>query len=189
MPTEPTPTPVDLSTFDNQWYQPGGSALTRLLWYLVNALFFINPLQPINGLKIRLLRAFGAKIGQGVIIKPGVNIKYPWRLRVGDHVWIGERVWIDNLADIDIEDHVCLSQGAMLLTGNHDYTRSTFDLMVGSITLRRGCWVGAQSVVCPGVEVGSHAVLAVGSVASRNLAPDHIYRGNPAEPVKSRIRK
>jgi putative colanic acid biosynthesis acetyltransferase WcaF len=184
---ESTPTRrVDLSTFNNDWYQPGGSAFQRLVWYFVNALFFISPLNPISGLKVWLLRAFGAKVGQGVIIKPGVNIKYPWRLDIGDHVWIGERVWIDNLADVRIEAHVCLSQGAMLLTGNHDYRRSSFDLMIGEITLRQGCWIGAKTVVCPGVEVGAHAVLSVGSIANRNLAPDQIYRGNPAEVVRGR---
>ena len=52
---------------------------------------------PISGFKRFLLRLFGAKIGKGVVIKPCVNIKYPWKLRIGNYVWIGENVWIDNL--------------------------------------------------------------------------------------------
>ena len=78
-------------------------------------------------LKIYLLKIFGAKIGKGVIIKPGVNIKYPWNLYIGDHVWIGENVWIDNLDDVIINNHVCVSQGAMLLCGNHNYKKSSFN--------------------------------------------------------------
>lgn len=179
--------PTDLSRYDNAWYQPGGSPLKRVLWYFVNALFFISPLNPINSLKVSLLRAFGARVGEGVIIKPGVNIKYPWRLRIGDHVWIGERVWIDNLADVEIGPHCCLSQGAMLLTGNHHFKLPTFDLMTEGIVLEAGAWVGAQTVVTPGVKVGSHAVLTVGSVASQDLEPYTIYRGNPAQPVKKRV--
>lgn len=188
MPTDPSSRSVDLSTFRNDWYQPGGTPLKRVAWYMVNALFFINPLNPLNGFKVWLLRAFGAQVGQGVIIKPGVNVKYPWRLRLGDHVWIGERVWIDNLADVLIEDHVCVSQGAMLLTGNHDYRKESFDLMIGAITLRRGSWVGAKCVVCPDVELGEYAVLSVGSIASHDLAAAMIHRGNPAQPLRPRWR-
>ena len=64
---------------------------------------------------------FGAKIGKGVIIRPGVSVKYPWKLQIGDNTWIGENVWIDNLSNIIIGKNVCVSQGAMLLSGNHNY--------------------------------------------------------------------
>lgn len=177
----------DLSTYDNSWYNPGGGALKRLFWYFVNALFFINPFNPLSGLKVRLLRLFGAKVGKGVIIKPGVNIKYPWLLEVGNHVWIGEKVWIDNLTYIRIDDHVCLSQGAMLLTGNHNYKKPSFDLMIGEITLETGCWIGAQAVVCPGVRCQKRSILAVASVATKDLVENTIYQGNPAQPVHQRL--
>lgn len=180
-----TPT-VDLSTFDNRWYQPGGSPLKRLLWYYVNLLFFTNRYFPFMAPKVWLLRLFGAKVGKGLVIKPAVNIKYPWRLSMGDHVWIGEGVWIDNLADVTLGDHVCLSQGAMLLTGNHDYTSPGFDLIVKGIELAPGAWVGAQAVVCPGVRLASHAILAVGSVATKSLEAFGIYQGNPAQKVRER---
>lgn len=126
-------------------------------------------------------------MGKKVLIKPGVNIKYPWQLEIGDNCWIGERVWIDNLAKVRIGSHVCLSQGAMLLCGNHDYGKSTFDLILGEIKLEDGAWIGALSVVGPGVTVGSHALLSVGSVATRNLDGWKIYRGNPAEVVCERV--
>lgn len=177
---------VNNASFNNDWYQVGASKPKVLLWYLVNALCFINPLNPSSGLKVRLLRLFGAEVGHGVVIKPGVNIKYPWKLHIGDHAWIGERVWIDNLGTVRVGNHVCLSQGAMLLCGNHDYKKTTFDLLVGDITLEAGSWVGAQAIVCPGVTVGSHAILAVKSVATRDLNPYTIYQGNPAQAVRTR---
>jgi putative colanic acid biosynthesis acetyltransferase WcaF len=150
-------------------------------------LFFINPLNPLNSLKRLLLRLFGARVGVGVVIKPGVNIKYPWRLSIGDWSWIGEGVWIDNLADVTIGSHVCISQGAMLLTGNHDYKSNTFDLIIESIIIKDGCWIGARSTVCPGVHCGEHAVLAVGSIATKSLKAWTIYQGNPALPLRERI--
>lgn len=176
---------TDLSRFDNSWYDPG-PRWKVLLWYLTNSLL-LNTYLPIPiALKIRTLRLFGAKIGTGVVIKPAVNIKYPWLLQVGNHVWIGEQVWIDNLSNVILGDHVCLSQGAMLLTGNHDYRRPTFDLTAQPITLENGVWIGAKSVVCPGVRCQSHAVLAVNSVATKQLEAYGIYQGNPAVLVRQR---
>lgn len=179
---------VDFSQYNNDWYKKeiGAGKLKQLVWYFVNTIFFANGLFPISSLKVMLLRIFGAKIGARVVIKPGVNIKYPWMLTVGDNTWIGEDVWIDNLTIVRIGKNVCLSQGSMLLTGNHNYRKTTFDLMIGSITLDDGVWIGAKSMVCPGIICESHAVLAAGSVATRNLAAYTVYQGNPALPVKSR---
>lgn len=134
-----------------------------------------------------LLRAFGARVGKGVVIKPAVNIKYPWKLSIGNHVWVGEKAWIDNLAQVSIADNCCISQGAMLLCGNHNFRKTTFDLITLPIILQEGAWVGAHSVVCPGVTCASHSVLAVNSVATKNLEPYAIYQGNPATKVKERI--
>lgn len=176
----------NLSAYDNSWYHPGGTFLKRILWLFINAFFFKTTLLPISKLKVVLLRLFGARIGRNVEIKPCVSIKYPWHLTIGDYAWIGENVWIDNLTTTLIGSNVCISQGAMLLTGNHNYKLSTFDLIVKGIIIEEGAWIGAQSVVCPGVKVESHAVLAVGSVATTNLNSYTIYQGNPA--VKVRLR-
>ena len=81
---------------------------------------------------------------------------------------------------------MCISQGALLLTGNHDYTRSTFDYRNAPITVEAGAWIGAKSVVCAGVKVHSHAILTVGSVATKDLEAYGIYQGNPAVKVRER---
>lgn len=176
---------TDLSTYDNSWYQPG-SAIRRGLWYLVNALFFMNPLFPFSGAKVGLLRLFGAKVGKGVVIKPCVNIKYPWKLKLGDYVWIGERVWIDNLDEVILHNHVCISQGAFLLCGNHHYKKSTFDLVVQPIELEEGVWIGARAVVPPGVICKSHSMLTANSMAHGVLEAYGIYQGNPAVKIRQR---
>jgi putative colanic acid biosynthesis acetyltransferase WcaF len=178
---------TQLSTYNNSWYNPGGGPIKRLLWYYINILFLMNPLNPFSGLKVFLLRLFGAKVGKGVVIKPNVNIKYPWLLEIGDYTWIGERAWIDNLAQVKIGKNCCISQGAMLLCGNHNYKKPTFDLIVKPITLEDGAWVGALSVVCPGVTIKSHAILTVQSVAAETLEPFALYKGNPAVRIRERV--
>ena len=163
------------------------SRLKQGIWYFVNVLFFKNPFIILSGLKVGLLKLFGAKIGKGVVIKPSVNIKYPWKLQIGNHCWIGEDVWIDNLEDVIIGNNVCLSQGALLLTGNHNYKKSTFDLMPGEIVIEDGAWIGAKAIVCPGVTCHTHSILSVASIATKDMDAYYIYKGNPAVKTTERI--
>jgi putative colanic acid biosynthesis acetyltransferase WcaF len=178
---------TDLSKFNNDWYDPKASNLKLIAWFLTNTLIINNYLPIPVVVKIAVLRMFGAKIGKGVMIKPKVNIKYPWFLEVGNYVWIGEMVWIDNFVKVTIEDNACISQGAMLLTGNHDYKKTNFNQIVGEIYIEKGAWVGAKTIVCGGVRCMSHSVLAVGSVTSKDLKPYTIYQGNPAQEVRTRV--
>ena len=177
---------TDLSKFNNSWYNPGASWLTRVMWYCTNTVFF-NSYFPFYPIKIFLLRMYGAKIGRAVVIKPKVNIKYPWNINIGDNVWIGENVWLDSLGKINIGANSCLSQGAMMITGNHNYKKPCFDLMVEDIILEQGVWIGTGAIVCAGVTCKSHSVLTAGSVATHNLETYSIYQGNPAIKIKDRV--
>ncbi len=150
------------------------------MWFFVGAPLFSCTLNPISAVRRVLLRLFGASVGAGVVIKPGVRVKYPWLLSVGNSSWIGEDVWIDNLTPVTIGNHVCLSQGAYLCTGNHDWSDPAFGLVVKPITLRDGSWVGAKSMLCPGVTIGEYGVAAAGSVVSSDIPAYEIHVGNPA---------
>lgn len=177
---------TNLQQYNQQNYDPGSGWLKRIIWFYINAFIFKSSFFPSSALKVFLLRLFGARIGKNVVIRHQVNIKYPWFLKVGNNTWIGEKVWIDNLVSIKIGANVCLSQGAMLLTGNHDYTKSTFDLIKGKIVLKDGVWIGAKAVVCPNIIAEEHSVLSAGSIATKNLEAYFIYQGNPAIKIRER---
>lgn len=177
---------VNIASF-KETLNVGAGRMKYLAWYFISALVFRHSFLPINKLKIGLLRLFGAEIGKGVVIKPCVNIKFPWKLQIGNYSWVGEHVWIDNLATVNIGNNACISQGAYLLTGNHDFTVTTFDLVTKSIIIEDGSWVGAKCVVCPGVVCKTHSILTVGSIATKQLEPYGIYQGNPAIKVKERV--
>jgi putative colanic acid biosynthesis acetyltransferase WcaF len=179
---------TDLSKFDTGEYK-GGPKLKVLLWLFFNYYIFDSAFPWPYSIKRWLLRAFGAKVGNGFVIKQKVRIKYPWRLNIGENCWIGESVWIDNLDNVTIGNNVCVSQGALLLTGNHDYTVSNFPYRLGKIHIEDGVWIGAKSVVCPGVVCKSHSILTVNSVATRQLEAWSIYSGNPAVFVRNRTMK
>ena len=177
---------TDLSRFSSADFDKGAGILKMTLWYFVNALFVRASWNPFMGIKIFLLKAFGAKIGKGLVIKNNVTIKFPWKLTLGDYVWLGENCWIDNLDDITIGNNVCISQGALLITGNHDYTKVGFPYRNAPITVEDGAWIGAKAVVAPGVTIASHSILSLGTVITKDTEPYGIYQGNPGVKVRDR---
>ena len=170
---------VNLDKYNNDWYF-SGTPVKKFFWYFTNIFIFKTMIPIPSFIKCKVLRLFGANIGINVVIKPNVSIKYPWFLQIGDFSWIGENVWIDNLAQVEIGKNCVLSQGSFLLTGSHDYTIESFDLIVKKIVIQDGSWIGAKATVCPGVTLKSHSVLSVGSVATKDLESFGIYQGNPA---------
>ncbi|GAA4093613.1 WcaF family extracellular polysaccharide biosynthesis acetyltransferase [Mucilaginibacter panaciglaebae] len=178
---------TDLKSYNNHPYHPGAGIVKRFLWHYINSFVFKTSLFPVYGIKNTLLRLFGAKLGSQVEVKPNVNIKYPWLLTIGDEVWIGEEVWIDNLVRVTIGSNICLSQGATILTGSHNYKKPSFNLITGPVIIEDGAWIGAKAIINQGITIGSHAVLTTGSVATKNLEPYAVYQGNPAVKIRDRI--
>ena len=178
---------VSLATFQNTWYDPGRSLPVRVLWLAVNRVFLLTSFPWPSRLKAAVLRLFGARVGSGVVLKPRVNVKYPWNLAIGDHSWVGEGAWIDSLAKVTIGSNCCLSQDAMIETGNHDWSKTSFDLVVKEVVLEDGAWAAVRSLLLPGSRLASHAVLGAGSVLSGATERYGVYVGIPATRVKERV--
>lgn len=178
---------IQLEHYDNAWYRPGRPRLLQAVWFFLGLPLLRSRLIPSSALRVSLLRVFGAAVGRGVVIKPGVHIKYPWHLVAGDHCWLGEECWIDNLTTVRLGANVCVSQGAYLCTGNHDWKDPAFGLRVAPISLGDGAWAGARSVLMPGVTLGAGAIAAAGSVVSKDIPAWEIHAGNPAKFAKQRV--
>jgi putative colanic acid biosynthesis acetyltransferase WcaF len=157
-----------------------------ITWYFLSLILFENGFFPISGIKLFILKLYGAKIGFNCVLKPFIKIKYPWKLELGNNVWLGEHVWIDNLDFVLIGSNVCISQGSYLLTGSHAMNTITFDLITKPISIDDGVWICAKSIVLPGIHCKSHSVLSAGSVAKCDLDLNGIYSGNPAILIKKR---
>lgn len=175
---------IDLSGYTTGDFKRGAPRLKEMAWWAVRALFFQTPLPWPSGLRAALLRLFGAKIGEGVVIRSQVNITFPWRFSAGDHVWLGEEVLILSLAPVAIESNCCISQRAFLCTGSHDFSSAAFTLRVSPITIREGSWVAAAAFIAPGVQVGPGSMVAAGSVVLADVPARVVVRGNPAVVAK-----
>ncbi|WP_115948473.1 putative colanic acid biosynthesis acetyltransferase [Rhodococcus wratislaviensis] len=118
-------------------------------------------------LRIWILRAFGAEIGNDVLIRHRVRIHWPWKLSVGNSSWIGEGAWILNLESVSIGNDVCISQDALICTGSHDFNSSTFEFDNGRIFIEDGVWIAARATILRGVRIGENSLIgATALVAS-----------------------
>ncbi len=167
-------------------WHPGAPLLVQILWFSLGAPLLAARWLPGSAWRVLLLRTFGARIGAGCRLKPGLRVKFPWRLVVGQACWLAEDAWLDNLAPITIGDRVCISQGAYLCTGNHDFRSPGFDLRLGPITVGSEAWIAARAVLAPGTQIGTGAVVALGAVVSGAVPAGAIMRGNPAVVVGQR---
>jgi putative colanic acid biosynthesis acetyltransferase WcaF len=175
---------MKLEVYTTGDFQRGASQWKEALWIAVKTLFFMNPLPWPSPLRVGLLKAFGARIGRGVVVRSHVNITFPWRFEVGDHVWIGEGVEVLSLAPVRIGSDVCISQRAFLCTGSHRFGTPMFDLVTKPITIHDRTWIAAQVFVAPGIEIGPDSLAAAGSIVTETVPPHTMVQGNPAVPVK-----
>ena len=159
--------------------------LVKIIWDFFGKPIFSSFLPGTYWRKL-ILRIFGAKIGKGGKIKTNIKISEPWHLSIGDHCWIGENVWIDNLTLVKIANRVCISQGVYICTGNHNYKKDLFNLILEKIVIEDNCWIAAMSIIAPGSILKRGSVICLGSVVSGILEEDGIYKGNPAKLLKSR---
>lgn len=166
---------MKLDTFNNPDFNRGAPWWLEALWIAVSGLLFSTWL-PGSRWRCALLRMFGAKVGRGVVIKPAVRIKFPWKLTVGNYSWLGESVWIDNLDRVEIGDNCCISQGVYFCTGNHRWDKATFDLVTKPIIIEDESWIGARATLLPGVVVHSNCVLSAGFIAAGHYEKDTIYK-------------
>lgn len=178
---------MNLESFNNTSFDRGASTVKQVFWLVVNETLLSSSL-PGSAWRCWLLRVFGARIGRSVVIKSRVRIKFPWKLIVGNYSWIGENVWIDNLEWVKIGSNSCVSQGAYLCTGSHDWSKSSFNLIAKPIVIGEQAWVSAFCKVAPGVTIASGSVCVMGSVVTKSTREWEIWGGNPFGKLRDRPR-
>jgi putative colanic acid biosynthesis acetyltransferase WcaF len=169
-----------LSGFTGRGYDKGRSRLWQGAWLLTQSLFF-QPWWVPARFRVLALRAFGATIGDGVLIRHRVRVHWPWKLTIGNFSWIGEGVWILNLENVAIGQNVCISQEALLCTGSHDRHSPTFEFDNAPIHIGDGSWLGARAVVLRGVTIGCDVVVGATALVAKSV-PDGVIitaRANP----------
>lgn len=164
----------------------GRNAVTVQLWWFVQATLFRFSPQFLYGWRRLLLRLFGAQIGKNVIIRPTVEITYPWKVNIGDHSWIGDNVTLYSLGEIEIGKNTVVSQKSYLCTGSHDYSKSNFPIDAKKITIEDECWLATDVYVAPGITIHKGSVVGARSSVFQSLEGNKVYVGSPAKYIKER---
>jgi putative colanic acid biosynthesis acetyltransferase WcaF len=159
----------------------------RVLWQLVAQLFFRLSPRPLHSWRSFLLRCFGAKVGRGVHVYPGVNIWAPWNLELQDECGIGNGATLYSQAKITIGKRAVISQGVNLCTGTHDYTRPGSPLVARPIVVGDNAWVASEAFVHPGVTIGAGCVIGARAVVVSDMPEWMVCAGHPCKPLKARV--
>jgi putative colanic acid biosynthesis acetyltransferase WcaF len=164
------PSPRRLSLFTGRGYDKGRGRGVCAAWVTIGQPITRSVLCPASA-RVWILRAFGAEIGPGVLIRHDVTIHWPWKLSVGCDSWIGAGAWLLNLEPITIGSDVCVSQWALLCTGSHRWDDPAFEFDNAPIVIEDGAWIAARSTVLRGVTIGHEAVVGAGAVVARDVPP------------------
>lgn len=159
-----------LSLFTGRGYDKGRPIWVQAMWLLTSGLIVSRWWCP-NGVRLAVLRAFGARIGPGALVRHNVKIHWPWKLEIGHSSWIGEGVWILNLEPVSIGANTCVSQDVFVCTGSHDRRSPTFEFDNGPISIGDYVWVAARATILRGVSIGNGATIGATSLVTRDVPP------------------
>lgn len=157
------------------------------LWWFVQATCFRPSPQLFYGWRRFLLRLFGARVGVGVLVRPTVEVTYPWKVELGDHCWIGDHVTLYSLGEIRVGAHAVVSQKSYLCAGSHDMAKADFTITHSPIVVGAGAWIATDVFVAPGCTIGANTVVGARSSVFRSLPPGMVCAGNPARPTRARL--
>lgn len=163
----------NLAGFTGRGYEVGRSPIVRALWLAVSGTVFMRWWCPAR-LRVAILRAFGATIGENVLVRHRVRVHWPWKLSVGDNSWIGEGAWLLNLEPITIGHDVCISQEVLLCAGSHDRRSATFEFDNAPITIEDGAWIAARATVLRGVTIGANTTVGASALVSQSVSSDEV---------------
>jgi putative colanic acid biosynthesis acetyltransferase WcaF len=164
----------------------GRNQFVTQLWWIIQSTFFGCSPQFMYGWRVWLLRLFGAKIGDGVIIRPTARVTFPWKITIGNNTWIGDDVDIYSLGEINIGSNVVISQKSYICSAQHDMHVKTFDMVVKPIIIDDEAWIATDVFIAPGVSIGKGVVVGARSSVFKSLPHGVVAYGSPAKVITTR---
>lgn len=150
----------------------------------------------IKTLQMQLCKNKFAHFDKGAEFRAGAYAVTCSKIHLGKNVVIRPSTMIfadpsnGSAGSVYIEDNVMLGSGVHIYVSNHKYDMPGVDIInqghspAKSVTLRKGCWVGANSIILPGVTIGVNSVVAAGSIVTKNVDDFTVVAGNPAKKIK-----
>lgn len=165
--------------------------ILALLEYCYILLFALPRIPVLNSLKSLSLRVAGSKVGKRVVYYPGVFIFPPGRITIGDDVDFAFRVICTTKGGVRIGSRTLIGYGAQILSADHRIPLGRGPIFSSGhkacpIHIGADVWIGAHAIITQGVSIGEGAVIAAGSVVTRDVPPFAIAGGIPARVLRFR---
>lgn len=151
---------------------------SRVLCAKVNAILpddssYVNYLEELFGRKledVRILTPFSCDFGN--------------RVTFGKNVFINHSAILSSSGGIEFGDNVMVAPGLKIATINHDMYDRHVTYTYGKVTVKENAWIGMGVTICPGVTIGKYAVVAAGSVVTKDVPDYAVVGGVPAKVIK-----
>jgi len=160
-------------------------SISCLIFYFPRHKLIFNPIKKL------FLIIVGAKVGKWVTFYPGIRISTGKNLRIGNEVDLAWGVIITTKGGVEIGDRTLIGYRTQILSSNHIIPANRKRIfeeghVLKRITIGKDVWIGANCVITAGVNIGEGAVVAAGSVVTKNVEPFTIVGGVPARMIKER---
>lgn len=156
------------------------------LWSIAELVFVTNAWQISSALRAKVLRMFGADIGPGVVMRPRIKVRFPWKLKIGARSWIGDGVWIHNQDHVVIGSDVAISQESFITTGSHAYA-DDMALITKPVVIEDGAWVTTRCIVLGGSIVRKSALVTPGTVVRGEIPAGVIFGSGEGKVIGERF--
>jgi maltose O-acetyltransferase len=131
------------------------------------------------------------KIGHEVTVLKGVNFGSGLNIEIGDYSSLNADCWISN--DTIIGKDVMMGPEIIILSSSHNFERTDTPMREQGAPPRQpvyigdDVWIGTRSIILPGVKVGDHAIVAAGSIVTKDVPEWSVVGGNPAKIIRNRL--
>jgi len=116
------------------------------------------------------------------ILSP-MQIDYGCQIIIHNRVFINHSVCINAAAIVEIEEDVQIGPQVTILTVNHNLKDKEF-IKCAPVHIKKGVWIGARTIILPGVTIGENSVVGAGSVVTKDVPKNTVVVGNPAKIIK-----
>lgn len=128
---------------------------------------------------------FDHELPESSVINPPFQTDFGKHTTIGEDVFINRENFFVDLGGITIEDHVLLGPRVTLISVNHNEDPAhRRDLVLKSVTIKSGAWLGANVTVVPGVTIGENAIIAAGAVVTKDVPANTLVAGVPAKFIR-----
>jgi len=129
--------------------------------------------------------------GINVTIWDHVQIDSPSKLIIGNNVSVNRGCILHAGGEIEIGNDVLIGPGVIIYSQNHSYRDLSKKIInqgynTKKVNIDSNVWIAANAIILPGVTIGEGAVVAAGSVVTKDVEPNTIVGGNPAIFIKIR---